>query len=292
MSTGIEYATDTWNPITGCQRASVGCTNCWAERLAATRLKDHPRYRGVAEMTDSGPRWTGEVRLHPELLEQPLRWRKPRRIFVCSMSDLFHPAVPATYIAAVFGVMAARPQHTFLILTKRPERMLEWFRWIDDGGYSPESLVADHLDEYLIDYGLPIWKRPTEAAISWPLPNVWLLTSIEDQRSADERIPHLLQTPAAVRGVSYEPALGPVDLAAVDCPGAKGLLDWVICGSESGPGRRETDIEWVRTIRHQCVAANVPFFLKQLHVDGKKVSMPELDGREWNEMPTTIQGGG
>ena len=137
-----------------------------------------------------------------------------------------------------------------------------------------------------------------DALDGFQLPNVWLLTSIEDQASADERIPHLLRTPAAVRGVSCEPLLGPVSFRwalwrglakepgeTVDHLDGLRQLDWVICGSESGPGRRETDLEWVRTIRDQCIEASVPFFLKQLHVSGEKISMPYLDGREWNEMP-------
>ena len=242
----IEWTEATWNPVSGCSKVSAGCKNCYAERL-------FPRvYQGRA-FTD--------VKMHENRLEQPLRWKKPRRIFVNSMSDLFHEDVPDSFIDKVFAVMALSPQHTFQILTKRPERMRKYF----NGPFYPMSRVHAQL--------FASWpgKNPNDATPAWPLPNVWLGVSVEDQATADERIPLLLQTPAAIRFVSYEPALGPVDFSRIMAsrmpwhpPGppeclhldslkgtvstiqrAKAVhteqcspLDWIIVGGESGPGAR------------------------------------------------------
>jgi len=195
--TGIEWCEATWNLVTGCTKVSEGCRNCWACRLAATRLRDHPRYRGLAEMRDGTPEWTGEVRLHPELLDQPLRWRKPRRIFVCSQADLFHKAVPGKFIDEVLVMMASAGWHSFLVLTKRPKRMLECLHNPAMGTYIWDRANRTHG---------PFIGEP------WPLPNVWVGVSVEDQKTADELIPLLLQTPAMVRWVSVEPLLGAIDL--------------------------------------------------------------------------------
>lgn len=208
--TGIEWSDATWNPVTGCTRVSEGCRNCYAERLAATRLAHLPAYDGVARMTPEGPRWTGLVRFDTDRLAIPLRWRKPRRVFVNSMSDLFHEALTNEEIAAVFGVMAACPQHVFQILTKRPARMLEWFGWV-------ESMSRDRAWPWcrvcMLRYISPSHDSyGPQTRTPWPLPNVWLGVSAEDQATADDRIPILLQTPAAVRWVSAEPLLGPIDV--------------------------------------------------------------------------------
>jgi protein gp37 len=268
----------TWNPITGCTKVSAGCANCYAERQA----KRFPRSGKIfgsfgSEATVSGAIGFDTVLTHPDRLDDPLRWRKPRRVFVCSMGDLFHEDVPYSFYSAVRMTMLRCPQHTFIILTKRPERML-------------------HI------YGA-----------DGPLPNVWIGVSVENQAAADERIPLLLQTDAAVRFVSVEPMLGDVRLWGItdgswyDREGATrydaltgsawyggtgdhGLgggpkLDWVICGSESGPRRRECDIDWVRNLRDQAIASNTPFFLKQLHIGGERIRVPELDGRQWTEFP-------
>ena len=236
-TTSIEWTDKVWNPVRGCSRVSEGCRNCYAERFAArfsdpeqvtvcvepgTTIVPAGHWHGYAERTPSGPRWTGKVSLVPEKLAEPLSWRKPARVFVNSTSDLFHEALSDVSIAAVFGAMAAAPHHTFQVLTKRPKRMREWFDWI--GGGQEMALIADHLDEALIDAGIPAWspKRGKSGAGPWPLPNVWPGVSVENQKTADERIPLLLQTPAAVRFVSYEPALGPVDfspwLPPTTCP--------------------------------------------------------------------------
>lgn len=273
--TKIEWTDQTWNPITGCSRVSEGCRNCYAERMAArlARMgtKGGERYEGTVTWRQK-PQWSGVTRFHPDVLAYPLRWRKPRMIFVCSMSDLFHEENTGDEIAAVFGVMAATPQHTYQVLTKRSERMREWFEWVATYRWARAALSAP-----------------------WPLPNVWLGVSVEDQEHADERIPHLLRCPAAVRFVSYEPALGPVYLAdylekryrtgfPVDGPGVIGL-DWIIAGGESGPGARGAHPQWFRDVLDQCAEAGVSFFQKQLCQTGRKIPFDEwpedLQVREW-----------
>jgi len=204
--------------------------------------------------------WSEEVRFHLDVLREPLSWRKPRRVFVCSMSDLFRYAVPAEFIRLVYEVMQEAEQHTFIVCTKRSHQLVpmlhgELGNWYFDGG----------------DY----------------LPNVWHLTTAENQGNADWRIPPLLKlrdkSPGwPVLGVSVEPMLAPVDLSRwID------RLDWVIAGCETGPNRRPAEIDWFRSLRDQCQAAKVPFFLKQAEINGRVVKMPELDGRVWDETPGT-----
>lgn len=254
--TGIEWTDATWNPVTGCTRVSEGCRHCYAARLTAGRLAHQPRYKGLAFRTKGPAIWANQVRLHEGLLEQPLRWRKPRMVFVCSMSDLFHPKVPFAFIDGVFTIMAVALRHTFQILTKRPERMAEY---LASSGEAPE--------------------------------NVWLGTSVEDQAAADERIPHLLRCPAEVRFLSAEPLLGPIDLRLEDCWIPEDhyelweRLHWVIAGGETGPGARPVDPDWLRSIRDQCRATDVSFFLKQLGPDKK--AGRALDGELWDQVPAT-----
>lgn len=292
----IEWTDETWNPAVGCERVSPGCDNCYAVRVAHRQMQ--PAHVGLTGFDDSGerrpgPYWTGEVRLLPERLEEPLRWRKPRRVFVGSMTDLFHPAVPNGFIEDVFGVMARAPQHTFQLLTKRSRRMAAWASWPLRAGFTHWAPVQDRV---------PGCERmAADEWPGWPLPNVWLGTSVENQRYADLRIPHLLATPAAVRFLSIEPLLGPVWLDMSDwwdpcragcecrqpddadrfdcgcdgpCTGGTEELDeewrartpkigWVIVGGESGPGARPMHPQWVRDLRDQCVEAGVPFFFKQ-----------------------------
>ena len=263
----IEWTDATWSPVTGCSRVSEGCRHCYAERMTATRLRDRPHYRGLAVMQNGEARWTNEVRCHDDLLDEPLHWRKPRIIFVCSMSDLFHPAVPFEFIDRVFAVMAQCPQHTFQVLTKRSERMREYLDRFDPGVPIP---IIDSDGSVL----------PT--AYCFPLPNVWLGTSAEDQETLDKRLPHLLRCPAAMRFLSAEPLLGPIGLlracdVAIDgeVPAVDGLrywLHWVIAGAESGPGARPARDDWFRSLRDQCRAAGVPFFLKQrCDAKGRKI---------------------
>jgi len=284
----IEWTDATWNPIRGCSRVSEGCRNCYAEHVAARFSGPGQAYEGLATMTKGGARWTGEVRLIEEHLEDPLRWKRPRRIFVNSMSDLFHEKLSDEDIDKVFAVMALSPQHTFQVLTKRAERMHKWFEtsstvWRAWKGKQTEigvrhDDVSNALYTMFADREVFTDEQMIIQPERWPLPNIWLGVSVEDQETADERIPWMLKTPAAVRWVSYEPALGPVDfkrflcgLKRVEITSAPGdhtydlapKLDWIVCGGESGPHARPMHPAWARSVRDQCVAAGVPFFFKQ-----------------------------
>ncbi len=267
-----------WNPVAGCTVLTPGCTNCYAMKMAARlAAMGQPLYAGLTKSSKAGPVWTGVMRQAPEAtLLAPLKRKKPTTYFVNSMSDLFHENVPDEWIDAVFAVMALTPQHKFQVLTKRAARMRDYCTNM----MTPTRLVAAAL------------KLPQGEVFSatWPLPNVWKGVSTERQQEADERIPLLLQTPAAVRFISAEPLLGPIRLdrlireesgkAYVDdaltgfvsngCGGTyKAKLSWVIAGAESGHGARPCAIEWVRAIKDQCVAAGVPFFWKQ-HANNRR----------------------
>lgn len=293
--TGIEWTDATWNPLRGCSRVSEGCRHCYAEGVAGRFSGPGLPYEGLIA---KGGQWNGQIKLVPDLLDQPLRWKKPRLIFVNSMSDLFHENVPTEYIDKVFAVMAMAHWHTFQVLTKRPERMRAYFADLKksfERGFNVCSYFSAS-DEDI--------KRI--ANVPQGLPNVWLGVSVEDQAAADERIPMLLETPAAVRWVSAEPLLGPVDIGrwleptgvtCMDvCPDDRfvdkdgheqievngcmepicrhcGLvatwtgyddgLDWVVVGGESGKDARPMHPEWARSLRDQCAAAGVPFLFKQ-----------------------------
>jgi len=263
--TRIEWCDSVWNPVTGCTPISPGCQNCYAQRFAR-RLAGRHDYPKDNPFT---------VTLHPGRAVDPLHWRKPRRIFVCSMSDLFHEKVPFNFIDQIMAVVAISQQHTFMLLTKRPDRMLLYFadpdrraeidRWRCTGAKYRAKAHS--------------WALPDSL---WPLPNLWVGVTAEDQERADERIPALLWTPAALRFVSVEPMLGPIELSEFkpfdgkcycqddpcgcrprltpNCPETG--IDWVICGGETGPGARPMDPEWVRSVRDQCRNADVPFFFK------------------------------
>lgn len=258
-NTNIEWTDATWNPVRGCTVVSEGCRNCYAMKQAHRFSGPGQPYEGLTEIGNHGPRWNGNIRLVPEVLDAPTRWKKPRRIFVNSMSDLFHEDVPTRFIARVFEVMAACPQHTFQILTKRPER-------IDSVLYGEEGAFYLGGGDYL--------------------PSVWIGVSVENQQTADERIPLLLSIPAAVRWVSAEPLLGPTDLTNLTVRTATGIeqwdaldrveaadaepgspntvLDWVVLGGESGPQARSCNVHWIRSLLRQCRTANVSCFVKQL----------------------------
>ena len=274
----IEWTNATWNPIRGCSRVSEGCRHCYAESVAARFSGPGLPYEGLVRIASGKPTgWNGVVRMVHEHLADPLRWKRPRRVFVNSMSDLFHGGLSNEQIAAVFGVMAASPRHTFQVLTKRARRMREWFEWAA-GEFTERQrgiACAPHTFRAMLDAAFELLGRPSKQALDaawhahdadlWPLPNVWLGVSTENQAAADERIPELLATPAAVRWVSAEPLLGPVDLASAS-PNARSLaqdLDWIVAGCESGPGARPADVTWFRELRDQCAAAGVAFFLKQ-----------------------------
>jgi protein gp37 len=230
----IEWTESTWNPVTGCSKVSPGCAHCYAETLS--------RRFGWSDSAWTPANAATNVILHPERLETPLRWRRPRMIFVNSMSDLFHELVPVAFIEDVFAVMARTHWHTFQILTKRSERLAE---------------LAPMLD--------------------WPA-NIWMGVSIENGRWV-HRADHLREVPAAVRFISAEPLLGPLDQLHL------GGIDWLIAGGESGPRHRPAEQAWVVHLRDRCEAEGVAFFLKQWGGRTPKAGGRELEGRTWDEMP-------
>lgn len=297
--TKIEWASKVWNPLTGCTKVSDGCRNCYAHELHSRR---HKGFLNGAKLPQQYAKPFSEIQLFPERLIQPKRWKKPERIFVNSMSDLFHDDVPEEFIREVFRVMVECPQHTFMILTKRAKRMHDVVHKIYADGFASGQGIYTQLQ------------------------NVWLGVSTENQAAADERIPYLLDTPASVRFLSCEPLVDEVDLMKIQrtamgridvLRGQRHVLrsiqpvnkvDCVIVGGESGTGARPMHPKWARSLRNQCLTANVPFFMKQFgewHPDkperyseaykfgdgtwvyrvGKKKAGRLLDGREWNEIP-------
>ena len=257
------YRGETWNTIRGCTHAGTpGCDHCWAEGMA--RRFDRPGMwgDGLTKLRTGGEhkgerRWSGVVKTMPERLEIPMRWRKPRAIFVNSTADLFHPSVPFEFIAAQFGVFAACPRHIFMVLTKRAARMREFFEWLEKTG-KPTWALADAGTVLGV---ATRWTKHPPADWRWPLPNVILMTTTEDQQRADDRIPELLACPAAVHGLSVEPMLGPIVLPPEFL--ALGSRAWVVCGGESGPGARPMHPDWARSLRDQCVEAGAAYHFKQ-----------------------------
>jgi protein gp37 len=251
VGSSIEWTDATWNPVAGCTPVSAGCRNCYAARMAL-RLSHIPngtgaKYRGTASRTRGGlPVFTGKITLDHESLDLPRSWRLPRLIFVNSMSDVFHEQVPLDYIQQIFRVMQACPQHTFQLLTKRPER-----------------------------------ARELAGELPWP-DNVWMGTSVEDARVLD-RVDALRAIPARIRFLSCEPLIGPMPGLSL-----KGI-NWVIVGGESGPGARPMEERWVLTIKRLCERRGVPFFFKQWGGVNKKTTGRLLQGRLWNDSPTTAR---
>ena len=288
------YRGATWNPVTGCSRVSDGCTHCYAEDLAMGRLKGTPGYPGLP--------WTKanadvNVVLHPDRLDQTLRWKKPRAVFVNSMSDLFHENIPDEFLDRAFAAMAVTPDHIYMILTKRPERMRDYIDGL-------KSRLPEVIADFYVDDPVRAGLRPFTADLArriahWPLPNVWLGVSAERQRELDLRVPLLLTTPAAVRFVSAEPLLGPLDFENVDVcnyiidalsgewapegePPHVTMLDWVIVGGESGPLRRPMHLSWLNDIVGQCRRAGTAVFVKQdsMHRPGQQ---GRIDDDIWAE---------
>lgn len=327
----IEWTDRTWNPLAGCTVISPGCTHCYAMRMAhRLEAMGQEKYQGTTWKTDGGKiLWTGRINLDEKALLEPLKWKKPQRVFVNSMSDLFHENVPFEYVDKVFAIMALTPHITYQVLTKRPERMAEFLVWKkrDWACLGPGCIIEK------------IFFRPWENVkafengfnqhFQFPLPNVWLGTTVENQKEADARIQNLLRCPAAVRFLSCEPLLGPVEFSnvtkradAVSQLGKKALsgIHWVIAGGESGHQARPVHEKWIRSMRDQCQAAGVPFFFKQwgewipngqqkadtqvqgVNIDliidkktwshriGKKAAGRLLDGVEWNQFPEKPEG--
>lgn len=297
-NTSIEWCDHSWPVINGCRRVSEGCRRCYAEKLTATRLRTQPKYKDLAVYTEGGPRWTGESRLWLPHLGMPLTIKKPSRIFVADMGDLFFEGNSNEEIAAVFGVMAACPQHTFQVLTKRPQRAADWFAWIaatlvSNGGPDVNAArgVRWHAWNYLVD---EIKVHNDSQPWVWPLPNVHLGISAENQDAYNERFLVLVhQCPAAVYWVSAEPLLGPIRLRGTGHIHA----NWIVVGGESGSGARPMHPDWARSLRDECAESGIRFFFKQwgqwgpssdgqsLVSLGKKHSGRLLDGRTWDEFP-------
>jgi protein gp37 len=297
-------------------------------RLAATRLAHLPKYEGLAVMREVAvgadlkqrpdgsvetrkrfrkiPKWTGDVQLDISAMFDVLRWSKTRTCFLCDMSDLFYENVPFEFVAAVLGFVLLAPQHRFYVLTKRAQRMHDFFRWLEGQNDDPLTVLLcaagneSRWNELLCTRAAQLNLGESEPL---PLPNLWLGVSAENQETADERIPWLLETPAAVRFVSYEPALGPVDFgeyldpAAAPCGETSDTIDWIIAGAESGPRARPVDNEWARSVRDQCSAHGAQFFLKQWPSGGAMrcvcddphsagvCSLPLLDGKQHAAYP-------
>ncbi|SDH67937.1 protein gp37 [Sinosporangium album] len=255
--TQIEWTDTTWNVASGCTRVSEGCRHCYIERTPPFRMAE--RHFNSPEIGAS----TGLV-LHPERLDAPLKWRKPRRVFVNSLADLFNEDIPGEHIAQAFGRMAATERHVFQVLTKQHARMRSL---LNDREFQKE--VYEHAWAYDQDGKYDPYDRPDDW---WPLPNVHIGVSVENQQWADTRIPALLQTPAAVRWISAEPLLGPIDLTKTlphncsplrPCPRPIQRINWIVAGGESGPGARPAHPDWFRSLRDQCADADVPFHFKQ-----------------------------
>lgn len=291
-NTKIEWCEATWNPVTGCTKVSPGCDHCYAETFAE-------RWRGTpGHHFEQG----FDLTLRAERLDQPLRWKRPRRIFVNSMSDLFHDDIPDEYIAHVFAIMALAESHTFQVLTKRHGRMRSLLR---------DEKFAEEVQRYAVPqarlHGLnTTWAERTTDPRNGPLPNVWLGVSVENQKWADIRVPALLGTPAAVRWLSCEPLLGPIDLT--NCAGVSAItkdwagdakngtgaphpfVDWVVVGGESGRSARPMHPDWARSLRDQCTAEGVPFLFKQHgeYVDPEFIETAGWDDRSFDEAGVTI----
>lgn len=260
--TTIEWTNETWNPIRGCAIVSKGCTNCYAMRQAHRSNRPGGAYEGLTKLSRGGPVWTGEARAVRELFEKPLSWKTPRRVFVNSMSDIFHDDVSWEVLDVLFAVMALADKHQFQILTKRPKRMLDYFtRPMASASLSVEGRVGRRAVEIARRRGENVAATNWDMWWEWPPRNVWLGVSVEDQRTAAERIPLLLRTPAAVRWISAEPLLEQLDFYGLIV--GEPRLHWVVAGGESGPGARPMHPDWPRTLRDQCAQFSIPFFFKQ-----------------------------
>lgn len=289
MGTKIQWTEETWNAIGGCRRKSPGCLNCYAERQAY-RLAHNPNekiqahYSGLTQITNGRPGWTGAVSLNETALLEPLRTKKPTTYFI-SLSDLFYDARPDEHIDRVFAVMALAPQHTFQLLTKYPERMLSYLT--NDGTEDDESM-RDRMDEAVINLGVGACHANMHPTKRWPLPNVWLGVSCENQQELNRRWPYLMRTPAAIRFLSLEPLLEELRLwkltdldfyknsigyetyplsgmqAIPDHDWNTPKVDWVIVGGESGHKARPCNVKWIQSIMQQCADMNTPCFVKQL----------------------------
>lgn len=307
----IEWTDATWNVVIGCDKVSPGCDHCYAIRTAH-RFQEHPNPTVAAAYagTEADGDWTGRVNLVESRLDLPLRWKRPRRIFVNAQSDLFHGRVTLDFLAKVWAVMSLTPQHTYQILTKRAGIMRSILAGTVSPGPGIRMPFKSVVDAERLRMGYPVLPDSAreDGTYAWPLPNVWLGVSVEDQARLTLRVPALLDTPAAVRWLSCEPLLGPVDV--INGLGDSWLtgIDWIVAGGESGPGSRPMHPDWVRSLRDQCDVAGVPFLFKQwgshrpsdvgtivrdgvrypMVPSGKRAAGRALDGRTWDEYPQEV----
>lgn len=284
--TKIEWSDKVWNCIRGCSIVSDGCRFCYAMRQAHRFNFEGGPYQGLTVLTSTGPKWNGDVTLLPDKLGDPMRWKKPARIFVNSMSDVFHEGVDDSFIDRIFGVIQLCPQHIFQILTKRPERMMQYMNEPGRGGKVMEAAAREAFDQDTLvsrhgklpetaEYHWEASNQLGQSVITvktgtWPPPNAWLGTSVENQKTFVERMEYLVATKASVRWLSVEPLLGPIDASVVIHPSgwvatayALANTHWVVVGGESGPGARPMHPEWACTLRDQCNTRGIPYFFKQ-----------------------------
>jgi protein gp37 len=267
----IEWTDSTWNVITGCSVVSPGCKHCYAMKLAGTRMKHHWSRKGLTTDTKAGPVWNGQLSFNVPWLAQPLEWTRKRLIFVNAHGDTFHENVPVDWLDKIFAVMGLAfvtmdDPHIFQVLTKRSKNLRAYLG--DPETVYRVTAMMKQLSRELLGDGLP----GENAAPDWPLPNVWLGVSCEDQPRFDERVADLYNTPAAIRFFSFEPLLGPIDAKG---PLSTGAFHWAIVGGESGANARPMNPQWARDLRDQCQAAGVAFHFKQ---NGEWVSVSEVEG--------------
>ena len=323
QDSSIQWTDKTWNPLRGCTKVSEGCRNCYAMSVAYRFSGKGLPYEGLAKKgADGRAVWTNKITLLEDALTQPMHWKKPQKIFVNSMSDLFHPDVPFEFIDKVFAVMALCPQHTFQVLTKRPGRMRDFTTY-----ESTPARIATAMFAILKELGIDPKKRVPEMyhsngmcksgsdGIEYPLPNAHLGTSVENQATADERLHDLCACPAAVRFVSYEPALGAVDFHqhlwrygnVEDAPGwllndtggagdfmqPDTRLDWIIVGGESGKDARPFNVAWAYDTLYQCKRAGVACFVKQFgakpYYKEAPLVLKDKHGADWDEWPHDLR---
>lgn len=309
MATDIEWVQgpngergETWNPVRGCKAVSPGCAKCYSEPMTA-RLEamGQAGYAGLTKIGTGAKRrvWTGEFREVPDMLDRPLRWKRPRTIFVNSMSDLFGEGVSNEFIARVFGVMAASPRHTYQVLTKRATRLPLWFDWVIEQGEELKDAVGEKVpDESSAEASACVFMageellgaRPSIDAYNrtpWPLRNVHIGVSVEDRKHGLPRIDELRKIPSVLRWLSIEPLLE--DLGEINLDG----IGWVVVGGESGPGARPFDLAWARSIVAQCRAASVPCFVKQMGANpwdsGVELLMASRKGKDTDEWPPYLR---
>lgn len=269
MPTKIEWTEETLNPIVGCTKISPACRNCYALRFAI-RLAHNPRicqrdqhrYLKTLAYSNGEWKWSGQTAWFPERLRVLEQWGRPRQVFMVSMGDMFHESVQAEWITQIFIAMARFHQHTYQVLTKRPE----WMR----------SLLSNPAFPRIVEQTYHQFKTPDDPEFQWPLPNVWLGVTAENQRCLEERLPLLAATTAALRFVSVEPILGPVDIFDY-----ADTIDWVVCGAETGPGAREAFKTDVVSLMNQCMAFDIPFLFKRW-TNGRR----DIDGTTWDAKPS------